>query len=142
MSKEGPAKRLPPPEGCSSDFAKGWSTAQAWISDGAPLDIDLHVVPDDWSEEKALGFRTRIWEERCPSIQAPAGCSAEYREGWEAAEEWIRCGEPVTAEHLHAEVMPGGMTPDQTAGFRARIMRELEPDSGQVLSFRPRPRPA
>lgn len=73
-------------------------------------------------------------------LPPPEGCSTGYREGWEGAEEWIRCGEPVTAEHLHPEVMPGGMTPDQTAGFRARIMRELEPDSGQVLTFRGRQR--
>lgn len=76
------------------------------------------------------------------SLPPLEGCSAGYREGWEAAEEWIRCGGPVTQEGLHPEVMPGGMTTDQTAGFRARIMKELEPESGQVLTFRPRQRPA
>ncbi len=72
------------------------------------------------------------------SLPAPEGSSAGYREGWEAAEEWIRCGGPVTSEHLHPDVMPGAMTEQQTAGFRSRILKALDPENGKVLPFQPR----
>lgn len=72
------------------------------------------------------------------SLPPHEGCSAGFREGWEATEEWIRCGEPITAEHLHPDVMPGAMTEEQTAGFRSRILKALDSENGKVLAFRPR----
>ena len=72
------------------------------------------------------------------SLAPYEGCSTEYREGWEAAEEWIRYGGPIDASDLDPRVMPGGMTAEQTSGFRARILKALHPDSGQVLPFRSR----
>jgi hypothetical protein len=72
------------------------------------------------------------------SLAAPEGSSAEYREGWQAAEEWIRHGGPVTSQDLHPNVMPGGMTEEQSAGFRSRILKALDPENGKVLTLRPR----
>ena len=72
------------------------------------------------------------------SLPPHEGCSPGYREGWDAAEEWIRHGGPVTSQDLQPNVMPGGMTAEQTAGFRSRILKALDPENGKVLAFRPR----
>jgi hypothetical protein len=137
-------RRIIPPARRSKEYMAGWDFAHGLAEDGR--DITHLEPPADWAAQTKMGFRMRVLQAQkptdTPTLPPPAGCSTEYRDGWEAAEDWIRCGEPVSSLDLHPEVMPGGMTPEQTAGFRARILKELEPESGQVLSFRRRTRPA
>ena len=133
-------KRIIPPEDRSTEYMAGWDFADGLVQGGH--DITRQEPPAEWPAETRKGFRMRALQAQTPNnVQAlvpPEGCTTEFAEGWEAAEEWIRYGEPVTVEHLHPEVMPGGMTAGQTSGFRARILKELEPDSGQMLAFKPR----
>jgi hypothetical protein len=136
-------KRITPPEDRSKEYIAGWDFADGLVQSGH--DITPLEPPAEWPAETKMGFRMRVLQARKPTnaqtLPPPERCTTEFAEGWEAAEEWIRYGGPVTAEDLNPEVMPGGMTAEQTSGFRARILKELEPESGHVLAFKPRRQP-
>ena len=135
--------RIIPPANRSKEYLAGWDFAHGLAEDGR--DITHLEPPAEWPAETKMGFRMRVLQAQKPTdtqtLLPPDGSTPEFAEGWDAAEDWIRYGGPVSSLDLHPEMMPAGMTSEQTAGFRARIMRELEPESGQVLSFRSRTGP-
>ncbi|HZT04562.1 MAG TPA: hypothetical protein VFA39_20100 [Steroidobacteraceae bacterium] len=135
------AKKIIPPEGRSEEYITGWHLADGLAEDGRDI---THLEPQaEWPAETRMGFRMRVIQAQkpldIPALPPPAGCSREYAEGWEFAESWLRAGGSINDP---PGVRPVGMTQEEEAGFTARLLKAVEPNSGQVLAFRPRQRPA
>lgn len=49
---------LLPYEGCSREYSRGWRCAEEWLRNR--MEAERIALPEEWSPEKAAGFRDRV----------------------------------------------------------------------------------
>lgn len=63
MTRQTTVPSLPPPDGCSEQYALGWRGAERWLRRGGELEGEL---PPEWDPELASGYRARLARSRNP----------------------------------------------------------------------------